>query len=779
MLSEPDFFVHLLCRQIGGEFGILRYLGYRKHKMESRLVCTWSDPSCDHMSLCDCDLNVLCPGLNFRFTISRWFEGVRRLNSTLYMIGLSRVAANFRMRDGLIVRVDMSEASVYTQLRLNLLPMSNMVRIPSYFARNIIPVEMPQYFPHKLLGKIAREWDVRVFQSFVSKQIDYDLLQRDVWQSSRYSELPGHSKDAFIPSLRVLAARRASMYNQAFGGYEADPVKYSYVRSALEGMMPTKMIDQVTSYAANTRYVNQYAAELKPLVPEALDIFYDMLGTRKEFGKHAWDESFESFKQVRADTSSGIDAPPRDGRQTLFTFPGSDAIYKASVNGKKYEQFDRGFNMVLDYCEQAKSKVPTMLALAFVLKAKNEYFAKYDAFGPAAYSKYSSKFRYFNIGYIDTHLMERHLFGPSLKLERGNVIQIGHRWWHGGADRLARKLKGKKLGDGDLTSCDQTMHRILMEIFFATRHLYFNFVLDQRFRYMNLLKALVPALMYRVTNVFAHVWLVIMAGVASGKLITSHIDSWIVGFMWCLFLAYQRRMASPFVKIMITKMLIKKLIEFMDYGDDHINGVDEAPEYAPVRKLVNEENFGLWCAKFFNVTIKDRRDGLSLETVPSETGGIVSPGVVFLKRYFILRNWIMSNGPEYVPYRPAYQYSAKIIFGKEAKPRTLYDVMLSCIGNAYDTYGTNPVAYAMNRYFFYRIAGALKLRGKSPSALMSQILRNKLPEDIIAFQRKGAMTVKDLYNGFPTLAELRVRHSVDRSYTDNLMEDITGHLVFE
>jgi len=81
-------------------------------------------------------------------------------------------------------------------------------------------------------------------------------------------------------------------------------------------------------------------------------------------------------------------------------------------------------------------------------------------------------------------------------------------------------------------------------------------------------------------------------------------------------------------------------------------------------------------------------------------------------------------------------------------------VILSTIGHAYGTYGSNWDAYDR---LFYIFDGCCKVLGVQHTEVGGTISRRLTTDDIRDMRRKG-ISPKDILNGFPTRSELMSRN---------------------
>jgi len=94
------------------------------------------------------------------------------------------------------------------------------------------------------------------------------------------------------------------------------------------------------------------------------------------------------------------------------------------------------------------------------------------------------------------------------------------------------------------------------------------------------------------------------------------------------------------------------------------------------------------------------------------------------------------------------------------------DVLLSCCGNAYDTRGTNLIAYDFLRHMFFTISRVKKITTENLRAHYLARVNNPAEKDLGKLYRKVELTEEDVLFSFPALARLEALHVYDEGYLD-------------
>jgi len=708
---------------------------------------------CKHEN-CDCDLMITLPErlASMKVNSPRYAAGIRQSKQDIILYAMAVIAANFDFSVD-FVPISRNVQSVLTALRIDAGAYQNLTRIPPHFytQNTTRPSELP--VPTELVSRMFQLADVLYFARRGVGLSEMDL-RRDVW---RVADGRTWKEDTQIPSLSLLAARRASPYNLAVGGNSTDK---PYTRSALADLHSSKFSKQVSVYGRNVKYLNEYARTLAPLMPQALDLLYRILGTKKYFGKYEFSPDDKYVTSIYLGASSG-DAPGPE----LETKTSTGIPIFVSPRGKKFESHERAVKNVNRMLRESAFQQPVLRNKAWVMKGKDETYGKYDKYTEEDYRKYADKFRFFVIPSDEESLDERVLFTLRQNLERGYIC-IGHTWSYGGADRIAELLSydwdnptSAVYSMGDLINCDQSLHRVLLEFFIAHGGIYYNKKGPSWSIYKRMLKTIFDWLITRITHVYAGIWVIVYGGVPSGSVVTSHADSWVSLLLFCLWCCYEiSRIVDAQEAMQATEALLHFQLIMIVYGDDLIH---RCP-----RSLVHVFGFTRyisWARQFFDMHFKDIKIDKPLLSVVSQSGAVLEDGCSFLHRRLVLNPWKGAQQPRLLAWRPISDYSYRLVYGREPDPcRNVMDVMLSAMGMAYDSYAANLDSYKYLRDIFLLGFNFLKVRITDVNEVLFKHFQAKRGGDLSQYLRKGKMSLEELRNGFPKLDVLIAKNKVDR-----------------
>jgi len=380
---------------------------------------------------------------------------------------------------------------------------------------------------------------------------------------------------------------------------------------------------------------------------------------------------------------------------------------------------------------------------------KNEHFFSFTAqYTDEDWDKLMMKLRLYVIPSSLFVLFERIVTKVRFFLERGSVIQIGHKWPHGGADRLADCLgvlpgmeKMPILVEGDVKNFDQSVWERLVNLYYSMALVYDDPSSPDYEVRVRVTKLLLRNVLVRMTHLFGPVWGVQTGGVPSGKLDTSHCDSWVMAFWLFNFMTFQVMNAAEEDRYELEELLYDT-IKAIVYGDDHAWNKSTNPLG---QRYFSGFAFANFMKVYFDVDVRDVLDGIPFL---SETfmGRVVRRGLTFLRHQFV-RNPEHGKGAQckYLPFRETREFIVRAAWGHESKERTPLDVMLSCMGHAYSTYASNHDAYtALLHVYTY----ALRASGLQETTALERIMNSTSENDLKDMRRKGIDTA-DLMHGFP------------------------------
>jgi hypothetical protein len=689
--------------------------------------------------------------------VPRFNEFGKKTNEQMYYIALAMIAQQWAIDRHMVKKVNYELKEVMMFLVLESRQARNQIRIPAYFHHPVVPREMPLLSPEPSILMCYREYDYWYMNRicYFPKQFFVD----NIWLTSRWSTFAGVSRsDTAVKSLTILAMRAQSAFNSAFAGNQSG----DYVFRSLEGLHTGKLAMSLAKFDRPTRDLNEYGKSIAHLLPLALQRMYQFMGVDDKFQSERFDPSF-----VRYDTPTASSSGARSGVKHSFMI--GELKVKISPMGRKLEQREYAYQEYKRMVQEAKEgMVPRLHDEAWIVSPKSEVFTRIGK-TPAEMAIALEKLRHYNIGFYSGYLLEVHVFKVRQLYERGKMIRIGMKWWYGGAQQLYDDLQGgdddMEYSDGDVKNYDMSVKRVLMEFYVSSAALYYK--RDGEYStYMRMLETAMMYLTRRITHMYGDSWRVIIGGMPSGAYVTSHGDSWILALMFWWFVEHLCN-ESPAMRILINKWFSRGKILIVVYGDDHIIGAHKS-----ISHLINETQFARWLRKFLDMEVRDVTHNIPLLSEPTGNGGLKVKGVVFLKRYLIRRTSEMpSDLPNVLCYRPTWQYYHKIPFGSGSR-RTMADLVLSSLGNAYDTMGTNTHAYQFLRFVYSYCMSTPSMVGKNIEEIYRESFELNDRNDMTRVMRKMGITADELKSGFPSLTDLWNKNRSDpgrRAYQQHRM----------
>jgi len=676
----------------------------------------------------------------------------------MIILAMSKIESCWALFNGIATKVQRNIGHVFVKMVLEIKCSQNMIKIAPLFMHPTIPRELSLFPVETSVLTAVRLWDVYHLRK-IGLPTSIDYMVKNIWKECKLSGIRGVEwSPKEVPSLRVLCLQRMSRFNNAFTGDSRGP----YTCCSLENLYPEKLAKAYAKWDKPTQNASEFAQSLAHMIPKALDRLYYLLGTRKYFGTHVFDRHDYRFEGVPMGSSSGARAGPRQ------TFP-KDQVHPYvrvySVTGKKAEQIEYAIDSYKEMVEQAERGEVDLHDHGWIFSVKAETFNSSEEISDDDFRAIHDKARLFKIGFVTGIILEAHVSKLRMMLERGH-IRVGMTWWWGGAEDFAKFIRyddpDMVWSDADIRNLDMSLHRVIMEIYMGMSGVYYKFEPGDinTTVYKNLLKTAIRYLTVRVTHFFKSIWRVIVGGMPSGALNTSHGDSWCMLFLFCLFIQYLWETKPDFRRILDKEFYAGRVV-FPIYGDDHIIGNPKT-----IAHYVNEYEFGQWLAKFWGMQIRALRMNLTALSVPNVlTGELSHRGVIFLQRFLIKRpaHFTMTEDmPDVYPYRALHKPAWRVAFSSDGESRDCVSTMIACIGGAYDMMGTNLVGHEFFQFLFQTI--------KHLENLDTVTLRNQMREklaaegkDIVKMLRKGCIPPEEILAGFPSIAKLESMHKRDAS----------------
>jgi len=356
--------------------------------------------------------------------------------------------------------------------------------------------------------------------------------------------------------------------------------------------------------------------------------------------------------------------------------------------------------------------------------------------------------------------------GARIKLERGNICNIGRVWWNGGALEFARYMNydipGLNYYEGDYIAHDKHIVDWLLMVYQATNLVYFDFTRMTENEKKAFIFANADTMFNMVVKPTCHtgnVWRILKGYLYSGGKETSNAGSFCTMLCFAIFLCYQMSQ-YPGLASQIMECIEGNFISIAIYGDDHLwcaprvfRGILDEVQFARVSKLL------------FGMEIQDIMEYEHFLSKPNlRNGDFIRRGPKFLKRYFIA-----GDVCEVLPYKPASETFSKLFAPTSS---IVLDSILRTIGQAWDTMFTNEVSYLGCRLVYREL---VKLDTRTPF----QILLDLDPDDpnIHLMAKKLNMDVNILLAGFPDYNERREQfHVYDSNKVRFVLEDPRAQL---
>jgi len=315
-------------------------------------------------------------------------------------------------------------------------------------------------------------------------------------------------------------------------------------------------------------------------------------------------------------------------------------------------------------------------------------------------------------------------------------------------------------GTADITGQDYSTHYYLIYMAAWASLLYIAPNSRDYKLYRYLLRKAVDAMIAKPVNFFGNMWRVVVGTVPSGHYLTSHINSYILAWLFWSYI-YGVHIRNPQSKILqrchdernkpYFRVNSKYFIRFVDYGDNHITAISRN-----IVSLVNQKGFENYLAKF-GYALHDCDYDIPLISQPDTAGDLKVRGIVFLKRYFIE---IDVGGNKYVvPYKRYLDGACKIVFGNSPR-NNICDYIIALIGMAWDYQGTNSVVHSQLTLLYFSALKEYRANNKVPLTVYMQDAYMKTERGFANVQkliRKSQITELDMLR-FPIQSELLDRH---------------------
>jgi len=237
----------------------------------------------------------------------------------------------------------------------------------------------------------------------------------------------------------------------------------------------------------------------------------------------------------------------------------------------------------------------------------------------------------------------------------------------------------------------------------------------------------------------------VRGNIASGLWETSHMGSWIVQFLWWLYVVVKtpaipvKHRRGAYAEVLTNTVLV-------NYSDDHLMSYKKGGLASLYYSYYGWVSF---LKEWFGMTVRDifRFDQFHAEVFD---GVLVRRGPMFLQ-YQAIKNPLshFPKQPRLLPYRETGPVLMRLAFGREPKEgRDLLDFALACLGLAYGTYAANVDVLEILRLFYDRT-----LKRSTSKTFLADCLA-KASEQTLQKIRQQNVTDDELLCGFPAFERL-------------------------
>lgn len=698
---------------------------------------TFSSDQCTSHDNCDCDLHVSGVDPITPFIVPRTIGGVPRKLATLYGEMTAQLTRDYCVNGREVVRnlVPNISAHLDNLIRASAKLDSSLIR--PQFAYNNLPHETPRV-DSLFLASITQRMDRWYFGRF---GINIDPY---IWRSDKDNLV---ARAGVVPTLKELCFKQLS-YSHYCNGKRYG---YSSWCATTESIKPENILANFEEFSVDNSTRDAGYETAKKYFPAALQMLF-----------HTFYKSTHHFKQVTFDynpiacvqemnlmASSGI--RPGDSK----SFVSGDASIRISPIGKKIEQLPHAMKTHMKWVKEVRAGGSPYMPSYCVIKIKAERKCGY-ARTVAGLMKLPNKKREFNTTNTLNQLHSTWINGPRIKLERGNAMNIGRKWWNGGALEFARyfhyDLQGMRWYEGDYVGHDKHIKDYLLMLYQATNVCYYdweNMTPEQQHIFLIANAQALFNMVVRPTCHTGNVWRILEGILYSGGKETSSAGSFITTFTFAVYLCHMMRL-YPALSKQIMRSLEIGLILIAVYGDDHLWC---AP--AKLEHILNEETFAQVSFELFGMIIQDKMAHKQFLSVPDEVSGELKVvGPKFLKRYFVY-----GTDCPVLPYKQCSETVSKLLAPTSSLP---FDTLIRSIGQAWDTMFTNPVSYQMC-YFVYR--DMLRLDTRTPAQIFAQMTEEA--DNYRDLCKKLSIDFNVMLKGFPDYNDRRLEyHTWDASKID-------------
>ena len=722
----------------------------------------WSGQSCDNHSSesCRCDLEVSFPHIQppLRFVSPRVRDGkVLSLQEQYFWLVVESARYELIMQPG---ETRLALCSDQLLVQRNTLDLA-----AQYYQRPHNMLVKDPFLSHNLPMAHIVDWDTRLHAIVCGMDNIYlraagVRYPRRVPQDADFG--PGCNPSATDVWLNQHMIQRVVF--GTYGGHRA-------VVNTMGNVSAQKTISLFAEFSKNDAESRFDFDHIRGLLPKGMKLLDRILNTDHLFGKVRFNYHPTMLYSYVSNMQSSAGIRPHDN----YTVPVGTEEVEVLFGGKKFHQFPyfaarfHAWMQELFYSPELMDKYRYELDTYCVIRMKDEFKYSWPP-DPVECEKLIQKCREFFIPNMIQQFLSRVCMVPRQALERGDVIKIGHRWTYGEAQRLAHRMKAfckdYVWHTGDFEKLDKSIRDWMLSMYVMSgkRYFYTTGPRDEEFLRRCFI-VLAEKINVKLVNHINGFWTLVKGIMYSGGYETSHGDSWIVLLVWCLYLVDM--IVSMPEGPELARMVALGMLIIIVYGDDHVWATPRS-----IAHIVNEFSWAAWLKKYTGMIIRDAATVTNFFSTIDSAGEIKEAGVVFLKRYFVLQRPYGAGYPSVLPFKPTHDSILKMVCNKDNDPRTY---PLQAIGQAYDTLGTNPVAYMMIKYFYDEWMKKLEMTPYSfreVVAKMHTMQTNRLTKKI------GYNILKTMPT-FPTLDTLMEQHKIDPGRGSNVIPLFTVQRFYE
>lgn len=648
----------------------------------------------------------------------------------------AQVNASFKMQDRVPIPVEGDPEKEL--VRVGLGKDSSTQEITPPFSHCSYPESKELYSVHPMVKKALKKADLRFLRYKFAQTTPFgDLITKEYMTKHVWGVDPPQS-------LKAIIIQKESMYHWALGTTNGRP----HVISAMSNLYPKKMARAVLKTVVKPGLPPAARGPLEYL-NEAMDMMYKAMRVNS---LQTQDSKFSahSLMKMYLGASGGL----KEGSHSSVDL-GNGVKLKINPSGKKVDSLETDIRNLITALREDK-----MPEVQWNVSPKDEnYFSFMKQWDDTTWESWIQKLRIFMIPSSIYNIMENLVSQTRHHLERGWVIQIGHKWAKGGVDRLAKCLGINKkncrafiLQEGDYEGLDVSVLEPLLNAYFSSMLMHEKPGTPDYHIKEKLLRWITQCQIMRVVRLFGDIFVAQEGGVPSGMFNTSHCDSWVTALLFFLFLAFTIRNAPEGEQAELQEIAIA-LIKYICYGDDLLYN---ATQDEKAQQYFNIDRFAEFVKTYFNMSLRDTKRNLPF--VSDTFGGwITTPGASFLKHFFV-ENPVKTEGQaEFLPFRESREILIRAIHGRESKARDPTDVMLSLIGHAFGTYAANRDCYIRQQYLFLSL---MTIQGTSYKQLLHEKLET-LDIQSIRKMRQMGITSEEIAKGFPSWDQLVEKNVVD------------------